>query len=190
MVTDLVRNLPDAADLPTLDELKEVGLSDRDIAFRVWVLVCDRNASKTSRYLKDVYDLDISRGTISVWKGRYNWDELAGELFADAAPAKLQRMAVRVLSASESALNYLHDVAVGIAPTNDKGEIDKGRASVCLELVRMVGFVAPKPNDVSVSGTSFQRSIGHAPGSASDAIVSAPIEEIEAALRERGITIH
>lgn len=176
------------AQLPALEEMREAGMSDEDIALRVWALECDRNIARTAQYLRDVFRLEINNNTLYTWKRRNDWDGQAVELFTNAAPHKLQRMAVRALNAAESSWSYLEDVAAGRAPTNEKGEIDKGRASVCLELVRIVGFVAPKPNDVSISGTSFQRAIGQGPTN-NDAVVSASIEEIEAALRQRGIAI-
>lgn len=169
-------------------EASEVeGLTDQELAFQIWALETDRSPSKTCTILERRYGRTVQPGTVSQWTRRHDWHQLANELFHAAAPQKLQRLAVRVMNASEQAQDYLEQVLTGSAPTNAKGEVDKVRAMVALEYLRMVGFVPPRASDVSATGTSFQRAMGAGVGS--DGLSSMSVEELESGLAARGIRV-
>lgn len=159
------------------------GLPDRDLAFQVWVLKADRSHAKTERIVLRDYGRVIPQGTISSWAGRHAWHDKAGDLIRESAPRYIERAAATMASTAPEAMQYLQAVVSGRAPTNEKGEVDKGRVAAAFGVLDRVGFLPVSRSDAQRLGTPATRALSGGPSG--DAITSLSDDDLEREIRAR-----
>ena len=168
--------LVDGLDLDDADQFRE-------LVFQVWALRADRSPAKTARLVLRDTGRTVNPNVISNWTGRHGWHDRAGDLIRTAAPRYIERAAATMAAAAPDAMTYLADVVAGRAPTNEKGEVDKGRVAAAFGVLDRVGFLPVSRSDAQRLGTPVTRAISGGPGA--DSVTSLSDDDLEREIRAR-----
>jgi hypothetical protein len=143
-----------------LAALETAGLSDREIVFEVWAMLADRSPKRTADLAMSRYGIDVSPGTVSVWRRRHDWDGRARELFALVAPSMIERTAAALVGAGPAAAAYLSRVVAGDPGERlDNGAVDRSRVAAAAAVLDRVGFLPYTRRDAERGGTPVDRGL-------------------------------
>lgn len=135
-------------DLPTLDELRDSGLTNRDIAFQVWALRSGQSGKRTSEILNDEYDIQHSPGVINQWAYRHGWRSQLREFMQGVAPGAMDAAALNLLGGVADAALVLAEIVRGNV------EADRDRINAATAVLDRVGFLPHTRREATKTGVN------------------------------------
>lgn len=144
-------------ELPSLEELREAGLSNRDIAFQVWALFGGQSGKRTSEILASEYDIHHSAGVINQWAYRHGWRAQLREFMGEVAPGEMEKAALNLVGGVAEAAFVLAEMVRGNV------EADRDRINASTALLDRVGFLPHTRREAASTGVNQVANSGELP---------------------------
>lgn len=161
-------------ELPSLEELRESGLSNREIAFQVWALFGGQSGKRTSEILREQYEIEHSPGVINQWAYRHGWRSQLREFMGEVAPAEMEKAALNLVGGVAEAAFVLAEMVRGNV------EPDRDRINASTALLDRVGFLPHTRREAASTGVNQVTNSGELPE------LSMSDEELAQALKSIG----